>query len=162
VSGQLSVAAGLIAVVVAIAALAALGVALVLRRVLISHRGGVVECALRLSPAGPWRHGMAEYRGAQLNWHRAMSLRLRPHAAFDRSQLAVLSSRKATPEEVQLGPGTVVVECQAVVKHRGHAPDRRVVELAMSHDALMGLLSWLEASPIYPIRRVSLPAGAPG
>jgi hypothetical protein len=156
VSGQLSVAAGLIAVAV----LAVLGAALVLRRVLISHRGGVVECALRHSPGGPWQHGMAEYRGAQLNWHRAMSLRLRPHAAFDRSQLTLLGSRKATPEDVQLGPGTVVVECQALLRHRGHAPDRRVVELAMSQDALMGLLSWLEASPIYPIRRVSLPAGA--
>jgi hypothetical protein len=30
-----------------------------------------------------------------------------------------------------------------------------VVELAMSRAAFMGLLSWLEASPIYPIRRAS-------
>jgi hypothetical protein len=157
VSGQLAVAAGLITAAVLAALLAALGVALVLRRALISHRGGVVECALRHGAGEPWRHGMAEYRGSQLNWHRAMSLRLRPHAAFDRSQLTLLSSRKATPADVQLGPGTVVVECQSVVRHRGHAPDRRCVELAMSDDALMGLLSWLEASPIYPIRRVSLP-----
>ena len=150
-SGQLAIAAGLTAVVVAL-----LCVALVLRRAVITRRGGVVECALRRGAGGAWLYGLAEYRGDQLYWHRSLSLRLRPHAALDRSQLAVLRSRPAAPrEDVRLGPGVVIVECQALLRHRGGPPVRQSVELAMSQSALMGLLSWLEASPIYRIRRAS-------
>ena len=151
-SGQLALAAGLTAVVLA----AALCAALVLRRVLISRRGGVVECALRHGEGGSWRHGLAEYRGGQLYWHRALSLRLRPHADFDRSQLAA-----APAEDVRLGPGVVIVQCEGLFRHRGRPPARHAVELAMTQAALMGLLSWLEASPIYPIRRASLTACLP-
>lgn len=122
----------------------------------ISRRGGVVECALRHGDNGAWLHGLAEYRGGQLYWHRSLSLRLRPHAAFDRSQIAVLGTRPAGPgEDVRLGPGLVIVACEAILRHRGGPPARRAVELAMSQAALMGLLSWLEASPVYPIRRAS-------
>jgi hypothetical protein len=152
VSGQLALAAGLTAVAVA----ALLGAILVLRRAVITRRGGVVECALRQGARGAWLYGLAEYRGGQLYWHRSVSLRLRPHAAFDRSQLAVLRSRPAAPgEDVRLGPGVVIVQCEGLLRHRGGPPVRRAVELAMSQAALMGLLSWLEASPIYPIRRAS-------
>jgi hypothetical protein len=155
VAGQLALAAGLTAVSV----LAGLGVALVLRRVVISHRGGVVECALRHSASAPWQHGLAEYRGSQLYWHRSGSLRFRPHAAFDRSELKVLRSRPAGPDEdARLGPGTVVVQVEALLRHRGRPAERRVVELAMSEAARTGLLAWLEASPIYPIRRAGLPS----
>ena len=130
---------------------------LVLRRIVISRRGGVVECGLRHAPGQPWRHGLAEYRRAQLSWHRSMSLRLRPHAALDRGQFAVLDTRPAAAGEgARLGPGMVVVRCRALVRHRGRAADWRVLELALSQDAVMGLLSWLEASPVYPIRRASL------
>lgn len=152
-SGQLALAAGLTAVAVVLA----LAVALVLRRMIISRRGGIVECALRHDGKSQWRQGLAEYRGGQLYWHRLLSLRLRPHAAFDRSQLSVLRSRPADHrEEVRLGPGMVIVQCQALLRHRGHPPERRNVELALSQSALTGLLSWLEASPIYPIWRSSL------
>ena len=150
-SGQLALAAGLIAVLAALLCLA-----LILRRAVITRRGGVVECALRHGAAGAWLYGLAEYRGGQLWWHRSLSLRLRPHAAFDRSQLAVLRSRPAGPgEDVRLGPGVVIVECEGLLRHRGGPPARRTVELAMSRAALTGLLSWLEASPIYRIRRAS-------
>jgi Protein of unknown function (DUF2550) len=153
VSGQLAIAAGLSAVLV----LVLLAAALVLRRALITRRGGVIECALRHHPGAPWRHGLAEYRGGQLYWHRSASLRLRPHAAFDRSELAVMSSRPPIrAEDVRLGPGLVVVQCEGLVRHRGRPAVRRVVELAMPRQALMGLLSWLESSPIWPIRRASL------
>jgi hypothetical protein len=159
VSGQLASAAGLAAVAV----LLALAVALVVRRMVISRRGGIVECALRHDGKSQWRHGLAEYRGGQLYWHQLLSLRLRPDAAFDRSQLAVLRSRPAEPgEEIRLGPGMVIVQCQGLLRHRGHAAERRNVELAMSESALTGLLSWLEASPIYPIWRASLATGSNG
>jgi len=157
VSGQLALAAGLTAVAV----LVLLAGALVLRRVLITRRGGVIECALRLQPGGTWRHGLAEYRAGQLYWHRSMSLRLRPHAAFDRSDLAVISSRvPRRTEDVRLGPGMVVVQCQGLLRHRGRPPSHRVVELGMTQAALMGLLSWLESSPVWSIRRAGLTAFA--
>jgi len=153
VSGQLATLVGLTAAAVVVA----LCLALILRRALITRRGGVVECYLRHGPDGAWLHGLAEYRGGQLYWHRSMSLRMRPHADFDRSQLAILRSRPAVPaEDVRLGPGMVIVQCQALVRHRGRPADQRVVELAMSEAARTGLLSWLEASPIYPIRRACL------
>jgi Protein of unknown function (DUF2550) len=152
VSGQLALAVGLIALVLLIA----LTAVVVLRRSLISRRGGIIECWLRHAPGEPWLQGLAEYRRGQLYWHRSMSLRLRPHAAFDRSQLAVLDSRPATPaEHSALGSGLVVLRCQALVRHRGRPADQRVVELGMSRAAFTGLLSWLESSPIYPIRRAS-------
>ena len=151
-SGQLAVAAGLTAVVLA----ALLSLALILRRTVITRRGGVVECALRHGAGGAWLYGLAEYRGGQLWWHRSLSLRLRPHAAFDRSQLAVLRSRPAKPgEDARLGPGVVIVECEGLLRHRGGPPARCTVEMAMSGAALTGLLAWLEASPIYRIRRAS-------
>lgn len=160
-SGQLAVAAGLTAVAVVVLLCAAL----VLRRILIRHRGGVIECALRYEAGRRWLHGLAEYRGGQLYWHRSMSLRLRPHAAFDRSELAVMSRRQPVrAEDATLGPGVVVVRCEGLVRHRGHPADRRVVELAMPQAALTGLKSWLESSPIWPIRRAGLtrrPAGNP-
>lgn len=152
-SDQLALSVSLTVIALLIAATGGLA----LRRTLIIRRGGVVESWLRHSPGAPWRHGLAEYRGGQLYWHRALSLRLRPHAAFDRSQLSVLSSRPAlAAQEVLLGPGLTVATCQVLIRHRGRQADRREVELAMSQAALTGLLSWLEASPIYLIRRAGL------
>jgi Protein of unknown function (DUF2550) len=130
-----------------------------MRRLLITRRGGVVECGLRQRPDRPWRHGFAAYQRDRLCWHRSLSFRLRPHAAFDRSELAIIGSRQpAAAEAARLGPGMIVVQCEV----RGRPGTRRVVELAMSPAVLTGCLSWLEASPIYPIRRASLdsrPAG---
>jgi hypothetical protein len=137
-----------------LALLVLLAAVLILRRVVISRRGGVVECALRHSADAPWRQGLAEYRRGQLYWHRANSMRLRPHAVFDRSQLAVVASRPAAPaEDIRLGPGMVVLQCEGIVRHRGRPADQRIVQLAMSQAALTGLLSWLEASPTYLARR---------
>jgi hypothetical protein len=150
VSGQPAVVVGL----TVLALLAVLTAILILRRVIISRRGGVVECALRHSADAPWRHGLAEYRRGQLYWHRSMSMRLRPHAVFDRSQLAVVASRPAVPaEDRRLGPGMVVLRCKGIVRHRGRPAGQRVVQLAMSQPALTGLLAWLEASPNYVTRR---------
>jgi hypothetical protein len=152
VSGQLALSVSLSVIALLIAATGGLA----LRRAVIIRRGGVVESWLRHRPGTPWRHGLAEYRGGQLYWHRSLSLRLRPHAAFDRSQFSVLTSRPALiAQEARFGPGLTVAKCQALIRHRGRPADRREIELAMSQAALTGLLSWLEASPIYPIRRAS-------
>jgi len=87
---------------------------LVLRRRVITRRGGVVECCLRVVPAGRWQHGLAEYRSGRLCWHRSLSLRIGPHAVYDRRDLAPSGSREAgAADAAWLGAGTMIVTCQA-------------------------------------------------
>jgi Protein of unknown function (DUF2550) len=132
----------LLVAILAIGALAAAGIAV--RRVLLGRGGGTIECGLRRKDEG-WHLGLAAYRPDELLWYRALGYRLRPDETFDRHLLTVVARRRAGPAEaVSLGPGTVVVECYA-----GHgAPD---IELAMSVDAVTGLLAWLEATPPGPM-----------
>jgi hypothetical protein len=155
VSGELALAVTLILLALAVAA-----GALILRQVLISRRGGVVECALRRNPSAPWRHGLAEYQRGQLSWYRSLSFRLRPGVVFDRAELRILRTRPPTPaEKVQLGPGVIIAECASVTAPpAGPAPadaapaGQRSVELAMTEAALTGLLAWLESSPEFYLR----------
>jgi hypothetical protein len=138
---------------VALALVAVAAVGLVLRRRVITSRGGVVECFLRSHLSGRWQYGFAEYRSGELRWHKSLSLRLRPHRAFDRRGLVITGSRLTCSEDAHwLGPGTMIVTCRARprlarVDRPGYwaAPD--VIELAMSRGALTGCLAWLEAAP---------------
>lgn len=138
---------------IALALVAAAAAGLVLRRRVITRRGGVVECFLRSHLTGRWQHGFAEYRSGELRWHRSLSLRLRPHRAFDRRGLVITGSGLTGPDDAHwLGPGTMIVRCRARprsarVDRPDHwaAPD--VIELAMSQGALTGYLAWLEAAP---------------
>jgi hypothetical protein len=132
----------LVAVLVVIV-LAAAGIAV--RRILLGRGGGTIECGLRRGPDQDWHLGLAAYRPDELLWYRALGTRLRPDQVFDRHVLTVVSRRRAGPAEaVSLGPGTVVVECYA---GQG-VPD---IQLAMSVDAVTGLLAWLEATPPGPM-----------
>ncbi|MGO8957539.1 MAG: DUF2550 family protein [Streptosporangiaceae bacterium] len=153
-AAQLALVLGLLALLLAAAAL-------VLRRVLISRRGGVVECCLRY-PArsarsrrlGSWLHGLAEFHQRELHWHRSLSWRFRPRAVFRRSDLRIARSRAPTAAEIgRLGPGLVIVTCEVQAVPARSAPRVRVVELALSQDALTGLLAWLEAAPLWYVRR---------
>jgi hypothetical protein len=149
VSGELALAVTLVLLALAIAA-----GALIFRQVLISRRGGVVECALRRSRSAPWRHGLAEYQRGQLNWYRSLSVRLRPGVVFDRAELRILRTRPPTPAEtVRLGP-VIIAECASVAgPSAGAAPaNRGPFELAMTEAALTGLLAWLESSPEFHLR----------
>jgi hypothetical protein len=159
VSGQLVLALAQIALALVVIVAACL----VVRRRVITKRGGIVECWLRSSASGRWHHGLAEYRRAQLHWHRSFSLRIRPYGAFDRRDLVVTGSRLAGARDpAWLGPGTMIVTCRAHLA--GLRPDRagspatwrlpagqvadvRVIELAMSQAALTGYMAWLEAAP---------------
>jgi hypothetical protein len=98
---------------IALALVLATAACVVVRRRVIARRGGIVECCLRSAASGRWQHGLAEYRSGQLHWHRSLSLRVRPHAAFDRRYLVVMGSRPAGAREAAwLGPETVIVTCQ--------------------------------------------------
>jgi hypothetical protein len=150
VSGELGLAVTLILV-----ALAAAAGALILRQALISRRGGVVECALRRSPAAPWRHGLAEYERGRLSWYRSLSFRLRPGVVFDRAELRILCTRPPTAAETaSLGPGVIIAECASVTESpsKSAAAGQKPVELAMTDAALTGLLAWLESSPQFHLR----------
>jgi hypothetical protein len=150
VSDALVLAVAQVALVIVVAAAACL----VLRRRIIARRGGVVECCLRSSSSGRWQHGLAEYRRGQLCWHRSLSLRVRPQAAFERRGLVVTGSRPAHAADAGwFGPGTMIVTCHA--RPRSTRADYRLsrpaawdmIELAMSQAALTGYLAWLEAAP---------------
>jgi hypothetical protein len=149
-AGGLALDAGwLLGAVLAVAVLAAVGIAV--RRTVLEHGGGTVECGLRRSPDESWRLGLADYQPDELRWFKVFGFRLRPSAVFARSNLSIISRRPAGPDEAaSLGDNTVVVECTVGAGDRGgDRPIRggELVELAMSEAALTGLLAWLEAAP---------------
>lgn len=116
---------------------------LAVRRIAIRRPGGAVTCGLRLDDDPGWRHGIAAYRKDQLAWFPALGVRLRPDLVVSRQSLRLTERRVvgAGPEagvastDRVLPVGTVVVRLEAGLW------------LAMSPDALTGLLAWAEAAP---------------
>ena len=153
--------------------LAAAGIAA--RRFLLERTGANVECGLR-KDRGTWRLGVASYRMEELCWFGVFGISMRPEETFPRRDLAVVSRRPPTEDEISiLGPDRIVVECQLGDAHpagpsgplsgpggasgpaggaasagaattSASAPDD-TVELALAESALTGLLAWLEAAP---------------
>ena len=110
------------------------------RRVAIRRPGGAVECCLRQDGDDRWRRGVAAYRTDQLYWFSSYGVGLRPDAAFDRRGLQLVSRHEGEADD---GDGqTVVVRFET-------GADGDPVWLAMSNDALTGMLAWLEAGPQY-------------
>ena len=130
-------AAGLLAL-----ALILVAVYLIFRRRLLARNGGTFDLSVRVRPQRPgrgWVLGVGRYDADALDWFRIFSLSLRPAKTYQRSELE--TGRRRTPqgaEEYALYDDAVVVECRY-----GDEP----VELAMTEDALTGLLAWLEAAP---------------
>ena len=137
------IAAAAVVLVLAAAALAA-------RRFLLERTGGTVECALR-QPAetGKWRLGMISYQRDEVYWYRALGVLLRPERVFHRRALSVVNRRATRPdEEAALGADRVVVEVATKpAADASGSPGGEHVELALTDQALTGLLAWLEASP---------------
>ncbi|HEX3965590.1 MAG TPA: DUF2550 domain-containing protein [Trebonia sp.] len=128
-------AAVIVLIVVAAAVLAT-------RRYWLERGGGTVECGLRRPPGrGAWRLGVVSYQRHELRWHGALGVALRPEHVFARRSVEVTSRRLVDPAETAvLDPTWIVVEAKTGT---GQDP----VELAMSDQALTGLLAWLEAAP---------------
>jgi hypothetical protein len=118
------------------------GVALVVRRRLISRHGGTFELSHRVVPRGDgrgWVLGLGRYTGECLEWFRVFSLSPRPKRSWAREALSYDGSREAlSAEQMSLYPDHVVICCQS---RSGE------VELAMSPASLTGFQSWLEARP---------------
>ena len=118
--------------------------ATIMRLKAIRRPGGAVECSLRTDGDDRWRRGVAAYRTDQLYWFRSRGVGLRPDVAFDRHALQLVSRHDGECAQKTGPPGardqTVVVRFETGAG--GHP-----VWLAMSKDALTGLLAWLEAGP---------------
>lgn len=130
-------AAGILALVVV------LGVALIVRRRLLSRNGGTFEVSYRVRPGAPggggWLLGMGRYAGDSLEWFRIFSLSPRPKRVWDRHALAYVRQREPEGvEQLSLYPGHVVISCDT---------QDGQVELALGRSSLMGFQSWLEAAP---------------
>ena len=130
-------AAWLLAAFLTLLVLAAAGIAA--RRFLLDRGGATVECGLR-QRGGSWRLGVASYQLDEFRWYRIFGVSMRPDQTFPRRDLAVVTRRPPTEEEVSiLGPGRIVAECQL--------GGSGTVDLALAESALTGLLAWLESAP---------------
>jgi hypothetical protein len=120
----------------------AYGLALVVRRRLLSRHGGTFELSYRVRPerAGRgWLLGLGRYSGDQLEWFRIFSLSPRPKRTWQRDDLSYAGRRDPEgTERMSLYPDHTVVQCAA--------PEGEL-ELAMAPTSLMGFQAWLEAAP---------------
>lgn len=118
------------------------GVALIVRRRVLSRHGGTFELSCRVRPervGRGWLLGLGRYSGETLEWFRIFSLSPRPKRSWERSTL-VYDDRRAPEgvEEMSLYPEHLVIE----LRHRDTP-----LELAMSPASLTGFQAWLEARP---------------
>ncbi|WP_134742091.1 DUF2550 domain-containing protein [Nocardioides sp. 503] len=118
------------------------GLALVVRRRLLSRHGGTFELSHRVRPqkAGRgWVLGVGRYSGQDLQWFRLFSLAPRPKRTWAREDLYYDGRREQQgAEQVSLYPDHVVIHCQTAAGE---------IELALSQASLTGFQSWLEARP---------------
>ena len=130
------------------------GVALVIRRRVLSRHGGTFELSYRARPgkAGRgWLLGLGRYSGDSLEWFRIFSPVPRPKRSWQRSSLEYVGRRDPVGvEQLSLYADHVVVICRT---------PQGELELAMDPGALMGFQAWLEAAP--PGTRAVRPGDAP-
>lgn len=118
------------------------GLALVVRRRVLSRHGGTFELSYRVRPerAGRgWLLGLGRYSGDELQWFRIFSLAPRPKRVWERSTLNYTGRRDPErAERVSLYPEHTVVQCNV---------GDSTLELAMAPSSLTGFQAWLEAGP---------------
>lgn len=118
------------------------GIALIVRRRVLSRNGGTFELSYRVRPAKAgrgWLLGLGRYSGETLEWFRIFSLSPRPKRSWARSRLDYDGRRDPEGvEQMSLYPDHVVICC--------HTPEDKV-ELAMGPSSLMGFQAWLESGP---------------
>ena len=119
-----------------------LGVALVVRRRVVSRNGGTFELSYRARSSRTgrgWVLGIGRYSGDVLEWFRIFSLSPRPRRTWTRADLSFASRREPIGvEQMSLYTDHLVVTCST---------PSGPVELAMSLPSLTGFQSWLEAGP---------------
>ena len=122
--------------------LLAYGLALVVRRRLLSRHGGTFELSYRArsEKAGRgWLLGLGRYSGSDLQWFRIFSLSPTPKRSWSRASLTYAGRRQPHgAEQMSLYPDHVVVQCTTPTGQ---------LELAMAPSSLMGFQAWLESAP---------------
>ncbi|MCB0909402.1 MAG: DUF2550 domain-containing protein [Nocardioidaceae bacterium] len=130
------------AVGIALLAVLLYGIALVVRRRLLSRHGGTFELSFRArsTKAGRgWLLGLGRYAGEDLQWFRIFSLSVRPKRTWGRAELDYTGRRD--PEGVEalsLYSDHVVAICETTTG---------TIELAMSPASLLGFQAWLQSMP---------------
>lgn len=127
---------------VIVALLLAFVIVLTIRRRYLSRGGPTFDLSINLHPgaeARGWALGVGRYSSNHLEWFRVFSLSPRPRYTFERGRFDVDGRRTPVGKE-------------AFALHAGHVianvvTDTHVRQLAMSPDALTGMLAWLESSP---------------
>ncbi len=115
---------------------------LLVRRRILSRRGAAFEMSVNRSPdvgAKGWMLGLAVYGETELAWFKTFSFSLRPRHRLTRGDVQIDGRREPVGHEVHaVHAGHLIVGAQ-------HADGVR--QIAVSANALTGLLSWLESSP---------------
>ena len=92
------------------------GIALVVRRRLLSRNGGTFELSYRVRSRATgrgWLLGIGRYSGDQLEWFRIFSLWPRPKRSWPRAELAFATQREPEGvEQMSLFGDHVVVICR--------------------------------------------------
>lgn len=117
-------------------------VLLLVRRRVLTRGSGTFELSYRArtdrSGRG-WVLGLGRYEGEALAFYRVFGVLMRPMRTFPRQTTTVGERRSPVAgEQHVLYGGNLVVECTVAGEP---------VQLAMSPEALTGLMSWLEAAP---------------
>lgn len=114
------------------------------RRRWLTAQGTTFDCSLQLwgrEPGVGWSLGLGRYKGEELQWFRSFSLSMRPRVTFNRGVTRCEHQRAASPAEaIMLYEGSWIVKLRNIRTGEQH-------NLAMTHDAAMAMLSWLEAAP---------------
>ncbi len=123
-------------------------IGLLVRRRVLARSGGTFDMSVNRNGAEVsrgWTLGLAVYRDNDLEWFRTFSLSLRPRYRFARGDVRIEGRREPESDEIHaLHAGHLIV---------GTENASGVRQLAMSANALTGLLSWLESAP--PGQRVN-------
>jgi hypothetical protein len=116
--------------------------ALTLRRMALQRPVGTFACSLRVGehPDGDgWSYGIGRYHGDRVEWFPIFSLAWKPRHIMTRRQLRVRTRRDVAPAETHsIAAGSVVLVCALGTER---------LEIAMTHGAMTGFLSWVEAAP---------------
>ena len=113
------------------------------RRRFLTRDGGTFDCSLRLSrkhDGRGWALGLARYVGDDLQWFRVFSLSLNPKLVINRHQLDGVRTRRPVGNE------PLVTYAVHVIVDAELGNDTSV-QLAMTEDALTGMLAWMESAP---------------
>lgn len=119
----------------------------IIRRQWLLSRDSIFSCEIcrRLPGNGSrWALGVARYCGDNLLWYKLISLSFRPTVTIRRSMTRLVDHRQPSPQDRLLAINSHLI-ARLEVQEAGKST--RIMELGLANDSLMGLMSWLEASP---------------